>query len=96
MDEIEGEHPEALTAYIYVREPKFLSLTVKPYRNWALMIGQQYEVSVDVYDSDNMKIFIANVGNYQLRCKLLQSQWSISVTYLFNFCILEYVYSYDI
>ncbi len=61
MEDIEGEHPEALTAYIYVREPKFLSLTVKPYRNWALMIGEQYEISVDVYDSDNQKIFIGNV-----------------------------------
>jgi len=63
LEDIEGEHPEPLTAYIYVREPRFISLTIKPYKNWALMIGQQYEISVDVFDSDNQRILVGDVSN---------------------------------
>jgi len=59
---LENELTDALTAYIYVREPKFLSFAVKPYQNWALMIGQPYTITVDIFDADSQKIYVGNVS----------------------------------
>jgi len=59
---LEKELRDALAAYIYVREPKFLSFAVKPYQNWALMIGQPYTLTVDIFDADSQKIYVRNVS----------------------------------
>ena len=59
-DTLDTEHPEGLIAHIYVREPRFLALTVTPYRNWALQIGKEYEIQVDIYDEENQKIYISD------------------------------------
>jgi nuclear pore complex protein Nup210 len=61
LDELE-EQPEALTARIYVREPKYLSLTILPYKNWAIVLGQSYEIQVDVFDAKNQKIYVGEVS----------------------------------
>lgn len=63
IDELE-EHSEALTAKIHVTEPKYLSLSVFPYKNWALVMGNVYEVQVDVYNVENQKIFVGDVSAY--------------------------------
>ncbi|CAL8098880.1 unnamed protein product [Orchesella dallaii] len=60
VDGLEDEQPESLTSRIYVREPKFLSLHVMPYRNWALTINQPYEIHVEVYDAENQKITLGD------------------------------------
>lgn len=63
VDELE-EHSEALTAKIHVTEPKYLSLSVLPYKNWALVMGNEYEVVVDVFNFENQKIFVGDVCAY--------------------------------
>jgi len=63
LDELE-EQPEALTARFYVREPKYLSMSVFPYKNWALIMGKTYEIQVDVFDSKNQKLYIGDVSSY--------------------------------
>ncbi|CAG7817186.1 unnamed protein product [Allacma fusca] len=59
-DTSDMEHPEGLIAHINVREPRFLSLSVTPFRNWALRIGQEYEINVDIYDEENQKIYVSD------------------------------------
>lgn len=65
VDGLEDEQPESLTSRIYVREPKFLSIHVLPYRNWALVINQPYEIQVEIYDAENQKITVGDVSLFQ-------------------------------
>lgn len=60
-DGLEEEQPDQLTSRIYVREPKFLGIHVLPYRNWALVINQPYEIQVEIYDAENQKISVGDV-----------------------------------
>jgi nuclear pore complex protein Nup210 len=65
VDELE-EYSEALTAKIHVTEPKYLSLSVYPYKNWAVVMGNVYEVQVDVFNADNQKIFVGDVRKIKI------------------------------
>lgn len=62
IEGMEDEQPESMTSRIYVREPKFLSLQVLPFRNWAVIINQPYEIEVEIFDSENQKITVGDVS----------------------------------
>jgi hypothetical protein len=61
VDELE-EHLDALTTKIHVTEPKYLSLSAYPYKHWALVMGNVYEVQVDIYNEENQKLYIGQVS----------------------------------
>jgi len=93
QDELE-EQSQELIARIYVREPKYLSLTIFPHKNWALVLGQVYEVQVDVYDSSNQKILVKDVSLAHYCFQKLVSAILRKVIHLAIFCTFLRMFSW--
>ncbi|KAK7861839.1 hypothetical protein R5R35_000596 [Gryllus longicercus] len=49
------------TANLVVSEPAYLTLTILPHRNWAVLVGENYEIIVDVFDKDDNKLHVGDV-----------------------------------
>ncbi|XP_015750175.1 PREDICTED: nuclear pore membrane glycoprotein 210-like, partial [Acropora digitifera] len=47
-------------AGIYVVEPAYLGFSIVPHPDWVLQVGVEYEVSVQIYNADDRKIFISD------------------------------------
>jgi len=54
---MEEDHPKALTSDLHVRHPTGLSLTILPHRNWAVIMGEPYEIQVDVLVDHHRMVF---------------------------------------
>ncbi|XP_029186949.2 LOW QUALITY PROTEIN: nuclear pore membrane glycoprotein 210-like [Acropora millepora] len=47
-------------AGIYVVEPAYLGFSIVPHPDWVLQVGVEYEVSVQIYNADDRKIFVSD------------------------------------
>ena len=39
----------------------FSGFSISPHSNWVLEVGREYEVSVQIYDRDNRKVYMTDV-----------------------------------
>ncbi|KAH1015131.1 hypothetical protein HUJ05_012909 [Dendroctonus ponderosae] len=45
-------------ATLHVVEPDYIQLNVMPHKNWAILVGQHHDLTAEVYDSSNHKLFL--------------------------------------
>ncbi|ENN74710.1 hypothetical protein YQE_08827, partial [Dendroctonus ponderosae] len=45
-------------ATLHVVEPDYILLNVMPHKNWAILVGQHHDLTAEVYDSSNHKLFL--------------------------------------
>lgn len=54
-------HPDDLvrppTADIHVVVPAYITLSIHPYNNWNVLINNNYEITVEIFDSNNNRIY---------------------------------------
>ncbi|XP_067001569.2 nuclear pore membrane glycoprotein 210 [Anabrus simplex] len=48
------------TALLTVSNPAYLTLTILPHRNWAVIVGEHHEIVVEVYDSNDHKFYVGD------------------------------------
>ena len=43
-------------ADLHVVEPAYITLSIKPHRNWNIVVDRRYEICVEVFDTGNHKV----------------------------------------
>lgn len=55
-----GNDIKPSTATVYVSPAEQLTLSILPSRKWAVIVGQTYEIIVEIYDTEHRKMFIGD------------------------------------
>ncbi|XP_046395888.1 nuclear pore membrane glycoprotein 210 [Ischnura elegans] len=66
------------TAHLKVGLPASLSLSVLPHRNWALTLGKEYELSVEVLDVGGRRLMVPHDGPLHVATKVPTTIFSLS------------------